>query len=643
MSEISVVNLVKRYTVDNVLDGVSFDLSPGERVGLIGNNGAGKSTLFKILTGREQPSGDTSRVTTRKGAKVCCVDQLPSYSADMTALDILRQPFRRLIALEERIALLETKLSKTNPAEAPTMLHQYGLMREEFENDGGYEIGNKIKWVCLGLGIDADLLGKPFQALSGGERTRVALGEILLQKPDVMLLDEPTNHLDMQSVEWLEDSLRRYPGAALIVSHDRYFLDRVISRILVLENGRMAAFACNYSNYVLEVETRKKAAYNEYSKIDKEIRRLKSELRKNIARNQRNHSAFLSARNRELAKELQNLRKVQRPKSVRTINLRLSAMKKSSKTVLRLANVHKSYGPRKVLRGLDLYVKHRDKLAIIGGNGCGKTTLIKLILGQIGSGQGLQPDSGEVYVGEGIRAGYLDQTLAFPNQDASVLAAFMTEADRTMGQARSALASFLFCGTDVDKPIRLLSGGERTRLRLCLIMQQEINTLILDEPTNHLDIGSRELLEEVLQQFTGSLVFVSHDRYLINKVATRIGEIADGRIAIFEGDYDHLLQEKRKSSVQEKEYDSTASTVKEVFRLAKRRRNERTIKERRAKSIEAEIESLESQIAAIETSMLACGTEYEKLHRMETEKRILNQKIDVLFQEWEALGKQGEV
>lgn len=637
MSEISVVNLVKRYTVDDVLDGVSFELSPGERVGLIGNNGAGKTTLFRIITGQEQPSGDSSRITIRKGAKICCLDQLPRYSPKTTALQILHRPFRELIALQEDIRSLETRLSKTNPTDAPEMLRRYGAMREEFEKNGGYEIDDKIKWVSLGLKIDTDLMDKPFEALSGGEKTRIALAEILLQKPDAILLDEPTNHLDMQSVEWLEDALRKFPGAALIVSHDRYFLDRVINRILVLENGKTKAYACNYSNYALEVETRKKAAYNEYNKVDKKTRRLKSALRKSIARNQKSHSAFLSARNRELAKELADLQQIKKPKAARTINLRFTAMKKSSRTVLRLSNVHKSYGPRKILRGLNLYVKHRDKLAIIGDNGCGKTTLVRLMLEQLSRGQGLQPDSGEVYVGEGIKAGYLDQTLSFPNQDASVLATFMAETVCTIGQARSALASFLFYEADVDKPIRLLSGGERTRLRLCLIMQEEINTLILDEPTNHLDIESRELLEEVLMKFPGSLVFVSHDRYLINKIATRIGEIADGQLATYEGDYDFLLQEKNRSVVPEKKRDDTAGRAKEDFRIAKKLRNEHTARQRRVTSIEAEIESLEREIAQIEADMAAVGTEYDKLHRLQTAKNTLTQRIDDLFGEWEAL------
>ena len=637
MSEITVVDLVKCYSVDNVLDGVSFDLSRGERVGLIGDNGVGKSTLFKIITGEEEPTGDSGGVMVRKGAKVCCLDQLPRYSPDMTAIEILRQPFRELIALQERIELLERELTKVDPEDAAATMRDYGAMRERFENSGGYEIEDRIKWVCLGLSIGADLLDKPFRALSGGERTRVALAEILLQNPDILLLDEPTNHLDMQSVEWLEDALQRYPGAALIVSHDRYFLDRVINRILVLADGKVQAFACDYSNYTLEIETQKRAAYNEYNKIDKEIRRLKADLRRSIARNRRSHSPFLAVRNRELAKELADLQKVKRPKLPRSINLRFSATKKSSKTVLRLTDVHKSYGQKRVLQGSNLYVKHKDKLALIGDNGSGKTTLIKLMLEQVSAGRGLQPDSGEVYVGEGIKAGYLDQTLSFPDQDASVLDAFLAEVDCTVGRARSALAGFLFYEMDVTKPIKLLSGGEKTRLRLCIIMQREINTLILDEPTNHLDIGSRELLEQVLEQFTGSLVFVSHDRYLINKIASRIGEIADGQLTVYEGNYDYLLEERRRHTAQEAERDDTPSIAKEAFLLAKKRRNEQTAKERRARSIEAEIEDLEREIGGVDASMAIHATQHEQLHRLQVEKDALNRRIDALFEEWEEL------
>jgi len=634
MSEINVNNISKIFSYEYVLNGVSFDISKGERVGLIGRNGTGKTTIFKIITGREIKSGDLGNVVIRKGAVISCLDQIPVYSDDVTSWQILFEPFVKFDKIREKMELIEKQMERASEQELEHLMEKYKVVQNQFENSGGYEIETKIKWICVGLKISEKLFEQPFNLLSGGEKTRITLASMLLKNPDVLLLDEPTNHLDMQSVEWLEAYLQKYEGAALIITHDRYFIDRVLNKIIVLENGKVTKFNSNYSNYALEMKNRGIAALHEQDKVQKEIRKLKMDLRKSIARNAKNHSAFMSAKIRDLTAELEEKKKSQITQKAKNMGLRVTSTKKTSKIVLRMNGVYKSFGDNKVLKNLDLYVQKREKVAIIGENGSGKSTLIRLMIDQITPGSGLITDNGEVYVGAGIKAGYLDQELEFADKSVTILETIKQELGIKDGQARSILARFLFFTNDIDKTISIISGGEKTRLKLAILVNRNLNTLILDEPTNHLDIQSREILEQVLEEFQGSIVFISHDRYFINKIAGKIAELKDGRIEIFEGNYDFYrdMIESRKLALKPKEELSSndySLTKKERNRIQKRKRN--------LEAIENQIAVLEAELQKKDEDMYHYPTDYQKLQEIISEKENIQSQIDELFEKWESI------
>ncbi|MCD4819006.1 MAG: ABC-F family ATP-binding cassette domain-containing protein [Candidatus Cloacimonetes bacterium] len=634
MSEINVNNISKIFSYEYVLNGVSFDISKGERVGLIGRNGTGKTTLFKIITGRERKSGDIGNVVIRKGAVISCLDQIPIYADEVTSWQILYKPFLKFDKIKKEMEILEKQMETASEQDLDTLVEKYKVVQNHFENTGGYEIETRIKWVCVGLKIPESLFNQSFNLLSGGEKTRITLASMLLKNPDVLLLDEPTNHLDMQSVEWLEGYLQKYEGAALIITHDRYFIDRVINKIFVLENGKVTKFNSNYSNYATEMKNRETTALNEQDKMQKEIRKIKMDLKKSIARNAKNHSAFMSAKIRDLTAELEDKKKSHKPQSSKNMGLWLTTIKKSSKIVLRMESICKSFGDNQVLNNLDFYVQKQEKVAIIGANGSGKSTLIRLMMEQVFSGTGLIADRGEVYVGVGIKIGYLDQELEFSDQNLTILETIKQELGIKDGEARSILARFLFFTNDIDKTINIISGGEKTRLRLAILVNRDLNTLILDEPTNHLDIQSRELLENVLEKFEGSVIFISHDRYFINKLAKKIAELENGKIKIFEGNYDFYrtqIEEKRlllKPKSVEKDDDYTF-TKKERNRIQKRKRN--------LKTVENQIAKLEDDLKVKGEEMYHFPTDYQKLQEIISEKDEIQMEIDKLLEEWEKL------
>jgi ATP-binding cassette, subfamily F, member 3 len=632
MSEIAVNNISKIFTYEYVLNGVTFEIGKGERVGLIGRNGTGKTTLFNIITGREHKIGDIGSVVIRKGAVVGCLDQIPVYTDEIILRTILHEPFQNLYSIQREMESLEKQLE--TEFDNKELIKKYEDLQHSFESQGGYEIDTRIKWICVGLKINDELLNKSFNLLSGGEKTRVTLASILLMEPDVLLLDEPTNHLDMDSVEWLEEFLRKFNGASLIITHDRYFIDRVINKIVVLENGKITKFNSNYSNYALEMKNRQIAALNEYDKLQKEIRKMQKDLNTSIARNAKNHSAFMSAKIRQLTAELQEKEKLGKPKDSKNIGLRLDADRKSSKIVLRMQNVSHSYGENKVLDDIDLFIQKQEKVAIVGPNGCGKSTLIKLMMEQINPGSGLIAIEGEVYVGAGIRAGYLDQELEFPNPKLTILEELCRALRIKEGPARTILARFLFYTNDIDKKISIISGGEKTRLKLAILMHHDINALVLDEPTNHLDIQSRELLEEVVNEFQGSVIIISHDRYFINKIAQKIVLMNRGKIRIFEGNYDFFrnaleaekLLQKPKEKIQHLDYE-----------LGKKQRNKEVKRKRKLEEIEKQLETLEKELKEKNEEQFHFPTDYEKLQSIQLEETLLQKQIDELYDLWTQL------
>ena len=629
MSEISVENISKIFTYEYILEDVSFQVGKGERVGLIGRNGTGKTTLFNIITGREDKSGDLGGVVIRKGAKIGRLDQIPDYPINTTPKMILHQPFEYLKKLQNELFQLEKEME--TDFDSSSLMEKYKNIQHQFDASGGYEIETKIKWVCLGLKISHDLLEMDFNNLSGGEKTRITLAKILLSEPDILLLDEPTNHLDMGSVEWLENFLQKFSGAALIITHDRYFIDKTINKMIVLENRKVTKFNTNYSNYAVEMKNRAKATMNEYSHLKKEVSRKQKELRQAIARNAKNHSAFMSVKVRELTADLENMKQITKPKSAQKMGLKINAISKSSKIVLRMENVKKSYDSNLVLNNLDFYVEKGEKIALVGANGCGKSTLIKLMMDQILKHDRFMAESGEVYVGAGIKVGYLDQELEFPNNELTILEELCRALNIKQGVARSILARFLFYTNDIGKQIRIISGGEKTRLKLAILMNKDLNTLVLDEPTNHLDIESRELLEEVLSEFGGSVIIISHDRYFINKSVSKIAYLNKGKIRTFEGNYDKF------KSIIEAEQNSTKT--KEVKRnsnyiSSKKERNLQQRKLRDLEGCEREMEKLENILETKANDMFDYPTDYLKLQEIQVEQDLLQLQIDELYEKW---------
>jgi ATPase subunit of ABC transporter with duplicated ATPase domains len=634
MSEIQVSNISKIFSYEYVLQNVSFDVHRGERIGLIGRNGSGKTTLFRLITGRERKSGDIGEIIIRRGATICCLDQIPEYPSGTTPQQILHQPFAQLMELGRRMQEMEARMA-ANPPHLDELLQEYTPLASEYEASGGYEFEDRIKWVCVGLDIAPELFDQPYDLLSGGEKTRVVLASLLLQNPDVLLLDEPTNHLDMPSVEWLEEYLKRFEGAVLIISHDRYFLDNAVNKILHLQDGSITKYNSNYTNFALGLKNREAQAWNEYSNVKKELRKLQADLRKSIARNAKNHSQFMSIKIRQLSAEIQEKKQQkQQPRDERVMGLQLQASRKSSKTVLRMQGVQKGFDGRSVLKNIDLLITKGEKVAIIGPNGAGKSTLIRLMMEQLFPGTGIQPDAGEVYVGEGIRAGYLDQELEFDDQSRDVLHTLMYEVGIKEGPARTILARFLFYSTDIEKPINILSGGEKTRLKLAILTHRELNTLVLDEPTNHMDIPSRELLEEMLSDFDGAVIFVSHDRYFINRLARRIITVQDGGISIFEGSYGEYQQVHTTQNLQQASSESS-----DEYRMQRRQSNREKTRLRRLEELEEQIQQQEMELEKVEKQMLEQGSDYVALQALLKEKDALNHSMNTLLQQWEDLAE----
>jgi len=635
MSEINVNRISKIFSYEYILDEVSFEVHKGERIGLIGRNGTGKTTLFRLLTKRERKSGDIGEIIIRKGAKICCLDQIPEYDDCMTPAKILHHPFLALKEMHKKMQELEEKMSNV-PENLDEVLNSYTKLSNRFEAAGGYEVEDKIKWVCVGLDIPAKLMDQSFNLLSGGEKTRVTLASLLLQEPDVLLLDEPTNHLDMRSVEWLEEFLKKYSGAALIISHDRYFLDRAVNKILHLENKKVTKYNSNYTNFALSLKNKQAQSWNEYGNVKKELRKLQVDLRKSVARNAKNHSQFMSVKIRQINAEIEEKKKIQqKPKDAQVMGLRVNSSSKSSKTVLRLTKVDKGFDDKSVLKNINLLLSKEQKVAIIGPNGAGKTTLIKLMMEQLFPGSGHLPDTGEVYVGEGIRAGYLDQELELGDETLNVLQTLMQELNIKQGPARTILARFLFYSEDIDKQVKILSGGEKTRLKLAILTHSEINTLVLDEPTNHMDIQSRELLEDILCEFEGAVVFISHDRYFIDKIARRIVEVEHGGITDFEGSYTKFKAWKDAKIEKQKTDNSAGKAYKKQRKLSNIEKQQK----RRLEEIETEIENLENEIETKDQDMLACGSDYVELQKIVKDKEALENRVHELMVEWERISE----
>ena len=533
MIEIELNKIKKNYGLKNILDGFSLELKTGERVALIGQNGSGKSTILKIIA--KQESVDSGTINIRNGAKIGILNQIyENEKEDISVEKFLYKSFEEILKVEKKLNKLETQMStEVNADKLEKIINEYGRMQERFLLMGGYEIQERFNKICSRFYINKELLKQSYNLLSGGEKTRVNLAKLLLTQPEILLLDEPTNHLDIHSLEFLEELILKYKGTVLIVSHDRYFLDKVINKTVLLENGKENIYYGNYSYFLKEDERRTLAQFENYKNQQKQIEKMKESiltLRKfgDLAGNE---MFFKRAKNIE--KRLEKMEIIDRVDlNKKSLDLKFNIKKRSGNDVLKLENVEKKFDKKVIFKDANLTLNYGEKAALIGKNGSGKSTLIKMILGQDTNFQG------ELKLGTSIKIGYISQNIIFEDNEKTVLDYFLEGNNLSETEARSKLAKYGFRQENAFKRIGKLSGGEKVRIILMKLIQRDINFLILDEPTNHIDIDTREILEEALKEYKGTVLFVSHDRFFINAIANRVLNIEDYKIKSYYGNYD---------------------------------------------------------------------------------------------------------
>lgn len=605
----SVNNIAKTFGGNVIFENISFEIKTGERIGLVGRNGSGKTTIFQLLTGIENVDGGAIHM--KKGTRIGHVAQIPKFTEGMTVYDVLCSAFAKEQALERKMRELEQKMA-VNVTEK--MMAEYGEIQEQFSFLGGYEIEANIMKVANGLQV-TELFSRNFRELSGGEQTKVSLAYMLLKKPDLLLLDEPTNHLDLFAVEWLEQFLKEYDGTVVVISHDRYFLDEVVTKIFDLEDGELYVYHTNYSRFVKEKEERLLQEFQAYQEQQKKIKKMKEAIKRlrewaNQA-NPPNEGLHKRARNMERA--LERMEKLKKPVlEHKQMGLQFEGQERSGKDVVVMKEVGKSFDERVLFQNVELHVRFQERVAVVGRNGTGKTTLLKLLL------QEMNPDIGEIRIGSGVKLGYLSQHVNVDSKQ-TVLEMFREQVAVTEGEARHILARFLFYGMAVFKKVNQLSGGERMRLRLAQLMYQDINFLVLDEPTNHLDIESREVLEEALEQYNGTILAVSHDRYFLNKLFPKTYWIDNQTAYGFTGNYAFAREkwqekrEKEQRSVVKKEKAPPVPKPinKEIIDL-----------EEHVMNVEQSIYELDCKMA--KTKNIA---ELERLHNEKERKELLRTKL----------------
>lgn len=531
MTICSVNNVTKSFGGNIIFENISLEIKNGERVGLVGRNGSGKTTIFQLLTGME--SLDAGAIHMKKGTRIGHVAQIPKFDESMTVYEVLSSAFKIEKELEREMRTLEKHMAEEQETSVlQKLMERYGIIQEKFAFLGGYEIEANIMKVANGLQV-TELFPRSFVEISGGEQTKVSLAYMLLQKPDLLLLDEPTNHLDLFAVEWLEQFLKEYNGTVVVISHDRYFLDEVVTKIFDLEDGEIHVYHTNYSRFVEEKEERLLQEFQAYQEQQKKIKKMKEAIKRlREWANQANPpNEGLHKRARSMERALERMEKLKKPILERKqMGLQFEGQERSGKDVVVMKEVSKGFAEHLLFNEANLHVRFQERAAIVGRNGTGKTTLLKLLLEEI------EPDAGEIRIGSSVKIGYLSQH-AYGNMKSNVLEAFRECVAVTEGEARHILAKFLFYGPAVFKKVTQLSGGEKMRLRLAQLMYQDINFLILDEPTNHLDIESREVLEEALEQYNGTILAVSHDRYFLNKLFEKTYWIDERKLFEFAGNY----------------------------------------------------------------------------------------------------------
>ncbi len=635
MIDISVSNLVKEFEVGHkILDGLTFQVDTGERVGLLGPNGCGKTTLLRILTGvMDYDEGD---VVIAPGKRMGLISQIPVYPAGYTVEDVLATAFEPLREMEREMAALAEQMGEgTDPA----LLARYDKLTAAFEAAGGYETDTKTNKVCNGLTIPQSMREQLFDKLSGGEKTRVNLARLILEDTDILLLDEPTNHLDLRATEWLEEYLDKFKGTVLTVSHDRYFLDKVVNRIVEIQAGKAEFYSGNYSFYVVEKERRYEEKLRQYEKEQAKIEQLEK------AAEQMRIWAYSGMdktfkRVKSMEKRIERMRTTDRPTKERKMEVRFGEREFRGDEVLTIKGLTKSFGDRTLFSNLGLEVVGGERIALLGDNGSGKTTLLKILLGEE------EPDAGKVRIGPTVKVGYLPQHVHFDHPERNLVDTLIYEQDCTAQTARNRLAAFKFRGEDVFKPVSALSGGEQSRLRLCMLMDEKINLLILDEPTNHLDIQSREWIEEAVEEYEGNLLFVSHDRYFIDRFASRIWMLEDGHITDFRGNYQEYQAARARGAAGKSASDVQVSVEKVPEPKEKKEKPKRPggtkNLEKEVTAAERAVAKAEEQMYDLEQQIQEASADYLKLQELYEQREALEEEILKLYGTWETLSAQLE-
>ena len=550
MIELSLNKVVKSFGFKKVLNEFNLELKTGERVALIGPNGSGKTTIFKMITGEETPTA--GNISIRKGATLGMLSQMPEiYDDDICVVDVIKSGRKQLFELEQKLRELEQRLGNTSGDKMESLLKTYGSVQEIFENAGGYQLESDLSRICNGFKINEDMMQRKYNTLSGGEKTIVNFANLIYSEPTILLLDEPTNHLDIDTLEWLEEYLANYKGSILISSHDRYFLDRVTNKTVLIDRGKDETFFGNYSYYLEENERRIMAEFEEFKDQQKQIAAMKASIKKlqEFGRLAAPGGESFFKRAASIQKRLDKIELLEKPEEKKELPLDFQIDKRSGKDVLIIDDLSAMIGDRVLFDGAEMYLKFGDKSCLMGKNGSGKSTLIKMILNNITPEQyqcAAEQLDGEIKIGSNVVIGYLPQEIKFDDENATILDTARRFYEGTETHLRASLAKFLFYGENVFKRVGSLSGGEKVRLKLFELIQKKANLLILDEPTNHIDIDTREMLEEALNEYNGTILFVSHDRYFIDKLARNTFEIEEEKINKYLGNYSDLKEQKRK-------------------------------------------------------------------------------------------------
>ena len=624
MIDISVRDLTKAFEVNNnILDGLTFQVQHGERVGILGRNGTGKTTLFRLMVG--ELTEDKGEIDIARGKRLGLVSQIPHYPTGYTVEDVLATAEERLNAMQARMRKLEELMAVSSDR---ALLSEYDELLSRFEMLGGYDAEVRRSKVANGLDIPPAMRGQLFDSLSGGEKTRVNLARLILEDTDILLLDEPTNHLDMHATEWLEDYLLHFKGTVLAISHDRWFLDKVAQRIIEIVNGKAEFYNGNYTFYAEEKQRRYEELRRQYEKNQKEIAHLQK------AADDLHLWAFMGAdklhkRAFSMEKRIARLQTAEKPREDKKLSVRFRQKEFFGDEVLVLEDVAKSYGEKKLFSGIDELIEPGERIALIGDNGTGKSTLLRCITGEE------TPDRGWIHLGPAVKSAYLPQLVRFDDPSRNMVDTMLWEAKCDPQTARNRLAAFGFRGEDVFKTVSVLSGGEQSRLRLCILMRDDINFLMLDEPTNHLDLLSREWMEDALMDYSEALLFVSHDRWFIEKFATRIWCLHDGQIEDYRGGF----AEWREYKARQEALQPPAKAAKSAAREEKPKKKTEPNRDRRRQKIERDIERAEASLRDIETEMEKNASDYQKLLELGAQKDAAEESLETLYAEWETLAE----